>query len=415
MSTCPSGPCEPATVARVRPPARANGTSATWLGASLVLLVVPALACSSLRGNIDHPKITPDEVLAGASLGLAQGPPASVVPEEEVLAVSPEMRRFLDAHVNRKDSDNLKLDQLVSAIMDKRTFGVVYDDRTRTASETFRAKRGNCLSFSSMFVAMARAVGLHVEFQEVDIPPDWTLDNDTYVLNQHVNVRVDLGQAGVRVVDFNIADFRSSYEMRTISDARALAHYYNNIGVERMLAGDTGLALACFRTAVAEGDRQFSPAWTNLGTLYMRKGHPAHAEASYLQALKEDEDDLVAMSDLARLYQRIGEPELAAAYRKKVVRHRWLNPYYRYELARQAYAAHHYDAAIGHLKFAIRQRPKEDQFCNLMGLSYLGKGDAREGRRWLARAEEVAATDALKRKYSTKIDTLLRGSGGDLH
>ena len=264
-----------------------------------------------------------------------------------------------------------------------------------------------------MFVAMARDVGLNVQFQEVDIPPDWTLDKDTYVLNQHVNVFVDLGLAGVRVVDFNIGDFKASYEMRTIPDTRALAHYFNNIGVERMQAGDTASALACFRRAVAEDDRRFSPAWTNLGTLYLRNGHLAHAEAAYLQALKASEWDLVAMSDLARLYERLGDRERAAAYRKRVVYHRWLNPYYRYELARQAYAAHQYDAAIGHLKYAIRKRPKEDQFYFLLGLSYLGKGDARAARRWLARAEEVAATDALKRRYSSKIDILLRRGGGN--
>ncbi len=409
----PTVPCEVAAAARARVRPRLNGTSIRRLRASFVLLVLPAVACTTWRRNLDHPRIGPDELLAGASLGVAGRRPASVVPEQEVLALSPEMREFLDAHVDRKGSAELKLDQLVSAIMDKRTFGVVYDDRTRTASETFRARLGNCLSFSNLFVAMARDVGLHVEFQEVDIPPDWTLDKDTYVLNQHVNVRVDLGQAGVRVVDFNIADFRASYEMRTISDERALAHYYNNIGVERMLSGDTGSALACFRKAVAEGARRFSPAWTNLGTLYMRNGHPAHAEAAYLQALRDDDGDLVAMSDLARLYQGRGDAELAAAYRKKVVRHRWLNPYYRYELAHQAYVAHHFDAAIGHLKYAIHQRPREDRFYFLLGMSYLGKGNDAEGRRWLARAQEVAATDALKRKYSSKLDTLLRGSGAD--
>ncbi|MDD5562730.1 MAG: tetratricopeptide repeat protein [Thermoanaerobaculaceae bacterium] len=310
--------------------------------------------------------------------------------------------------MDRRDSAALKLDQLVDAIIGAGTFGVVYDDRTRTAAETFGARRGNCLSFSTMFVAMARAVGLHVQFQEVDIPPDWTLEKDTYVLNQHVNVRVDLGQAGVRVVDFNIADFKASYEMRTISDARALAHYFNNIGVERMLAGDTAAALACFRTALADGDRRFPPAWTNLGTLYLRNGHPAHAEAAYLQALKEDDGDLVAMSDLARLYDRLGDRERAAACQKRVIRHRWLNPYYRYELARRAYESQRYDAAISHLRYAIRQRPKEDRFYFLLGMSYLRKGDMRAARRWLDRAREVAASDALKRSYSSKIDTLLR-------
>jgi tetratricopeptide (TPR) repeat protein len=325
-----------------------------------------------------------------------------------VLALSPEMRDFLDKHVDRKGTDKVKLHQLVSAIVEEDTFGLVYDDRTRTASETFHARRGNCLSFSNMFVAMARDVGLKVQFQEVDVPPDWTLDKDTYVLNQHVNVYVDLEKAGTRVVDFNIADFKTSYEMRKIPGPRALAHYYNNIGVERMQAGDTASALSCFRRAIADGERQFSPAWTNLGTLYLRAGHPAHAEAAYLQAVKANGSDLVALSDLARLYERMGERERAAAYRKKVVNHRWQNPYYRFELARHAYTAKDFDAAVGHLNYAIRKRPKEDQFYFLLGACYLEKGDKRAAERWLAKAQEVAATDALKRRYSTKIDTLLR-------
>jgi tetratricopeptide (TPR) repeat protein len=317
------------------------------------------------------------------------------------------MESFLAAHVERKATDALKLHQLISAIMDARTFGVKYDSTTHTAAETFRLRRGNCLSYSNMFVAMARYVGLHVQFQEVDVPPDWTLDKDTYVFNQHVDVHVELVPTGVRVVDFNIGDFRASYEMRTISDARALAHFYNNLGVEHMLAGDTATAFLYFRTALVDDDPGFSPAWTNLGTLYLRNDHPAQAKAAYLRALQADSADLVAMSDLAGLYERLGDHKRAAVYRTRVIHHRWLNPYYRFELARRAYDARQYDTAIRHLKFAVRQHPTEDRFCFLLGLSYLGKGDEKAAQRWLAEAERVAATDALKREYAAKIATLL--------
>jgi tetratricopeptide (TPR) repeat protein len=403
---------DPVIGARARTPRRPSGTLNRWLRAFLVCLVIPAVACTSGRGILAGARITPEELLAGTALGLTGVPPVPVA-ESEVLALSPEMRSFVDAHVDRKGSDNLKLTQLASTIVDADAFGLVYDDRTRTASETFRTRHGNCLSFATMFVAMARDVGLNVQFQEVEIPPDWTLDKDTYVLNQHVNVYVDLGLSGTRVVDFNIADFKASYEMRRIPDSRALAHYYNNIGVERMQAGDTASALSCFRTAIADSESRFSPAWTNLGTLYLRAGHPAHAEAGYLQALRASDLDLVAMSDLARLYERQGDRERAAAYRRKVIHHRNLNPYYRYELARQAYVARQYDVAIGHLKFAVHKRPKEDQFYFLLGATYLAKGDKGAAERWFAKAEEVAATDALKRRYSSKLDMLLRGGQGN--
>jgi tetratricopeptide (TPR) repeat protein len=396
----------------VKPPRRPARSSIARLRAFLVCLAIPAGACTSRLGSPDSVAITPEELLAGASLGVAGSSPALVFKEQGVLAPSAEMRDFLNTHVDRKGSDSLKLHQLVSAIIDEDTFGVVYDDTTRTASETFHAKLGNCLSFANMFVAMARDVDLNVQYQEVDVPPDWTLNNDTFVLNRHVNVFVDLGRAGTRVVDFNIGDFKTSYEMRKISDTRALAHYYNNIGVERMQAADTASALASFRKAIADNDSAFSPAWTNLGTLYQRNGHLAQAEAAYLQALRANKWDLVAMSSLARLYERLGDREWAAMYHKRVIQHRMRNPYYRYNLAGDALASGDWGAAIGHLKYAIGKRPKEDQFFHLLGVAYLRKGDERAARRWLARAEEVAATDALKRRYSSKIDTLLRDGGG---
>jgi Flp pilus assembly protein TadD len=406
MGAHATGLSEEARVTRVGACRRPGERACAWLRACLIALLAPAVACSTSRPSLERGGITPEQLLSGAVLGAAAESPAAVTPEQDVLALDPAMLEFLDQHVDRKGSDEVKMTQLVSAIMDTRSFGVTYDNSTHTAAETFRTRRGNCLSFSNMFVAMARNVGLNVQFQEVDVPPDWRLEKDTYVLNQHVDVRVNLAQGGARVVDFNIADFRATYEMRTISDARALAHYCNNIGVERMLAGDTTSALACLRKAVTVDEGHYSPAWTNLGTLYLRSGHPAYAEAGFLKALEVDGGDLVALSDLARLYDRSGRPALAAAYRKKVIRHRWLNPYYRYELAREAYAAKHYRVAIGHLKYAARRRPKEDQFSYLLGLSYLQEGKVEKARQWLTKAEEVAPTEALKQKYAAEIAKL---------
>ncbi|MBZ5590446.1 MAG: tetratricopeptide repeat protein [Acidobacteriia bacterium] len=387
---------------------RATGVWIPWLRALIACLVVPAMACTTWVGSAASVRITPDELLAGASLEVADVS-ASLVPEKDVLALSSEMRDFLDKHVDRKASAPLKLHQLAFAIIDTEKLGVKYDDTTRTAPETFHLKHGNCLSYSNMFIAMARDVGLKVQFQEVDIPPDWTFDNDTFVLNRHVNVYVNLGLMGTRVVDFNMEDFKSTYDMLRISDERALGHFYNNIGVERMQAGDKASALAHFRRAIVDSGQKFSPPWTNLGTLYLRNGHPAHAEAAFLEALKVNGSDSVAMSNLARLYERLGDRERAAAYKKRVYHDHWHNPYYRYELAHEAYLARDYDTAITHLKYAIWKRPAEDTFYFLMGISYLGKGDALAARRWLARAEAVAATDVLRRRYASKVDALLRG------
>lgn len=362
------------------------------------------LASSSGLEGVERTEISPEELLAGAVLGSSPGMSAPVT-DDQVLAVTLEMRAFVDDHVHRKAADQIKLRELIEAIINTKTFALEFDDRTRTASEAFERRTGNCLSFSNLFVALAREVGLMASFQEVDLPPDWSLDNDVFVLNRHVNVRVDLDPLGAHVVDFNIDDFRASYETRTISDTRARAHYYNNMGVQSMQAGDTAAAVAYFRKALADNDREFSPAWTNLGTLYLRLGHSAHAEAAYLQALKVDRDEVVAMSNLAGLYERQGDPRRAAAYRKRVIHHRMQNPYYRFQRAGEAYGAGDWDVAIGHLKFAVRRKPTEARFCDLMARCYRGKGDERAAARWQARTEELAAAGALRRRHARTPDT----------
>jgi len=369
------------------------------------LFIVVLLGCTQAVLRPISTTVTVDELLADTEQG-QPGLAQPLVDEADVLAVSPEMRQFLDSNVDLDAGSFIKLHQLLGAIITEGTFGLEYDERTRTAAETFAARRGNCLSFSNMFVAMARYSGLTVSYQEVDIPPDWTFENDAFVLNRHVNILVDLGITGEHVVDFNIEDFRASYDRRAISDTRALAHFYNNMGVESMQDGDLATALAYFHRAIVDHDRRFSPAWNNLGILYLREGRLAFAEAAFLQALKVDIHDDVAMSSLADLYARMGQQEQATRYRLRVVSHRRQNPYYRYQLAREAFLAHHYDVAIGHLKYAVHKKPNEDRFCFLLGLAHLQNGNDRAAARWLARAKEVAATDELKRKYDGKLNIL---------
>lgn len=324
----------------------------------------------------------------------------------DVLELDQGMLAFLDQHVNRSHGRTLKLHELLYAIITEGSFGLEYDETTRTARQTFQARQGNCLSFTNMFVSMAREIGFNASFQEIDIPPSWSTEGDIYMLTRHVNVLIDFGGDRIREVDFNTDDFRSSYDRQLISDSRALAHYYSNVGAEHLQKNDALLALQYFRKAVS-ADSRFAPAWSNLGALYSREGHFDYAEAAYIQALTINPDELVAMSNLGQLYAYRGQTEKADWYNERSDQHRMRNPYYRYHLAHQAFLAKDSDTAIEHLKYSVKTKKNEDTFFFLMGLSYLQKGDESAAHRWLEKAQRVAADDGLKRRYHNKMQRLL--------
>jgi len=375
------------------------------------IIAAAALACCATDVNkmvVGAAPITADDILFRSPL--AADVTAGDVAQGDILVVSPEMSAFLDENIDRDGDQNKKLAQLVFAVIGESRFVLSYDDSTRTAAGTFRDRRGNCISFTNMFVAMGRDLGLKVSYQEVDIPPDWSMTGETYLLSQHVNALVDMHSALSRIVDFNTSNFSVQNESRVISDERARAHYYNNIGVEQMLAGETSLAFANLRQSLLE-DPTFSPAWVNLGILHRRENLPVYAEASYLEALEYDALNLMAMSNLANLYEEQGNTAAAKRYEDKVISHRRNNPYYRYQVASTAFNDGDYEEAIDNLKIAISKIKDDDRLYFLLSLSYLMSGDNEKAAHWMKKAEAAAQVSENQKKYHHKLDLLLnRGS-----
>jgi len=312
----------------------------------------------------------------------------------EILALTPEMITFLDAKVRgsvRGMDKYGKLVDLINALKGSGTLALNYNYMTFTAAETFEQGRGNCMSFTNMFLSMARYVGLNASFQEVKVPPDWTRRGDSFVLSRHINVSVDLGWQGIIEVDFDNENVRPGAGNILISDRRALAHYYNNKGAESMEREETVRAFQYLRRALEEGDPEFSPAWGNLGTMYLRVDMQGHAEAAFLRALEAEPTDLVALSNLQRLYVTQGRDELAEHYAAKVERHRLKNPYYLYQLARAAYLEEDFETAVKYLNKAIAKKDDESEFYLLLSETYTQLGDTRKASLNLKRARKVAA------------------------
>jgi Flp pilus assembly protein TadD len=323
------------------------------------------------------------------------------ITDEDLLTLRPKIAKFLLKHVPPGRARPTRLRLLIDALFSKDGLGIKYGNtHTKTAAQTFDTKSGNCLSFTLLFVSMARHVGLKAYFMEVAEVTSWDQRGDFVLNNHHMFAEVELDN-GVMQVDFLPGVEKRYYNVRRITDRRAEAHFYNNLGVERLAEGEGPEALAYFYKAL-ERDGEFSPTWTNLGVAYREMGEFEAAEGSYLRAIDLGGVEAAPMANLASLYLSYGMVDRAQPYLQKVQDRLRRNPFHHYRLAMNASRAGRQEEALGHLQEAIRRLPRDGEFHAALAEIQLELGDVDAARLSLEKAvrftEDEERRDALHHK-----------------
>ena len=356
----------------------------------LGFVVFVATAATAAAAN-RQPAFDESELVSGTVLALAPPDELIAVPTaDETFALDAEMEAFVAPLKGIRDPRQ-RMQALIAAMEERGMFSLDYAEVTRTAPGTFHDRQGNCLSFTMLFVTLARAVGLPANYQSVVVPPTWSNDGQVVVAN-HVNTAVITGRGEETVVDFNLRPYQSDHRSRRVSDSYALGLFYTNLGAEAMLRDDHPAALIYLREA-AHVRPDIAGVWVNLGVLYARHGHYEHAEAAYLRALDVDDDEPSALTNLSLVYQALGEQELAAEYLRRVQGYRERNPYYHFASATKAYEEQQFDVALASVRKALRLKPDEDAFYELRGQVETALGRSRDATQSFARARAYAEAE----------------------
>lgn len=335
---------------------------------------------------------------------------AVVIPDVDLLEVTPRMERFLERYVLAYDSDDLRRELLSLAITDSSMLGFHYNtERTLTAREAFETRSGNCIAFANLFVAMARKAGLNARYHEVQIPPEWSRADETLVVSRHINVVVNSPQ-GMYQVDISGENVNRHLRRTILKDHEAKALYFNNLGMEAMLyEGDLATAHAYLVRAI-EAAPAVADTWSNLGVVFSRNGQRDDAERAYLTALKIDPNERSALGNLHDLYvsqERFAEAE---AIRQRVERYRRNNPYYLLALSDEALEARDYEKSISLLSRAIEKKGDEHRLHFAMARTQFLSGRQDEAESSLLRARELAPAD-LRDDYSRPLAELVETAG----
>lgn len=325
---------------------------------------------------------------------------------EPVLTLNDDMRLFVDLYVDHNVNSGAKLRQLLKAIFHGGMLGLEYDPlKTYSAADTFYFQQGNCLSFTNMFVALGREAGLKVWFNEVKVPPTWDMQSaSTHVYYRHMNAVVQTTR-GRHIVDLNMENYDLDYPQQRVSDEYAMAQFFNNRAMELLFEEQWQASFRHLRAALELQPEQ-AFLWGNLGSLYRRAEFFPEAELAFKKSLELDSRNLMAMSNLSRLYRQLGQERDADILEKRVVYHRLNNPYYRYYQAQQALDTRQLAQALVHIEAAIDGYDKDHRFHFLAAKVSSAQGKFARAQKYLQRAAQLTKDRTQKDRYSHKLDAL---------
>jgi Flp pilus assembly protein TadD len=235
-------------------------------------------------------------------------PDAAVYPFE----TTPEMVRWAHEKVDRYTTlvPSQRLVMLQAAMFNPSEFTFDYDETlTLTAAEAFDARRGNCLSFTVLFVAMSRELGMPAFLVLVDRLPEVQKDQNVVVVNRHVVAGyVETGK--MHLYDFYESSETPLVHRRVVDDVTASAMYHTNLGADGLRSGDLDKALRNLDIATTIAP-EWPPGWINLGVALVREGRRDAAMDAYRTALEMEPGNPSALTNMAIVYRKMGQEEAA--------------------------------------------------------------------------------------------------------
>ncbi|RPA23723.1 hypothetical protein EGC78_18745 [Shewanella frigidimarina] len=286
------------------------------------------------------------------------------------------------------------------------------DNVTHSASETVLNRQGNCMSLVVLSAALADALNVPVEFNDIDVEPVWDRRGGFYLVNGHVNLRLLPPRSNNTVlfrgtdvlVDFLPERSVRAYHKKTVNKRQLTSMFYNNIAAEALINTDYDTAYALVKKSI-QLDPQHVAAINTLAVIYRHKGYEDEAEYAYRLALQIDSQDLTTLYNLALILGQQGRLDEWAQIHKVLELARINNPFYYFDMAQQAYFDKQYQDALIWYKRAVDKADYRHEFYFGLSRAYWATGEERLAEKNLKRA--LALSDnSNKQRYQIKLQAL---------
>ena len=342
-------------------------------------------------------------------------PASERINADDVFAISDAMKRYLKNDIANLLQVKGTQQGLIDALNSKNQLKVEYDSATtRNAAETFDDRAGNCLSLVIMTAALARELGMTVQFQSVFVDESWSRSGDLYFTVGHVNLIVGKRHHDIKskiddnvmiTIDFNQPQENKRHHTWAIKEQTVIAMYMNNRGAEALARGQPNDAYWWVREAIRQ-DPDFLSAYNTLGVIYRRNGNTAEAEQALRYTLAREPANILFMSNLAMVLTDEGRINDAKALMDQVEKKRPFAPFHFFNLGTEAMQAGDFKTARDMFTRELARDPYNHEFHFWLAAALTRLGDLPLAKRHLGIAMEFSTTRRERDIYAAKLDRI---------
>lgn len=299
-----------------------------------------------------------------------------------------EVAREVGEEVGTSGDAELRLLRLASLLRAHHGVPFTYaPHETLTARRAYALRRGDCMSFTLLFIALARQLGLPAYVVHVTRLRSYYERGGISFVSSHVAAGYGHGPGAV-VLDFSdtIDDYRLSlYE--AIDDDAARALFFNNMAVDALLAGRLEEAERLLSFLSAEVP-ELPELPTNLGVVLNRLGR--HDEAREVLGRAIDRFPLYKplYTNAMEAARRSGRPDEAEAIAARGRAIEEDDPHFHFAHGLALFEARRYAEAVEALE-AAREGPPSAELLGWLARAYAATGDRARADAVLAEAKRA--------------------------
>ena len=342
--------------------------------------------------------------------------PANILTANQVFAMTPEMLAF--AAKMRQDTNSnhkARYDALYDALYKSGQLRLDYDaEMTRTASEAFEARSGNCMSLVLMTAAFAHELGLEVQYQRITSQDTWSRSGSLYFSSGHVNLVLgksnfdalnifDRSQAVT--IDFLPPPDAEKMPTEVISERRIVAMYMNNRAAETMVEGKLDEAYWWARAAIDQ-DPAYLLAYNTLATIYQHHGDMELAYRTLRFANQYDPLNTVILFNMSEVAGSLGHKEEADKLKTELARLEPYPPFYFFNIGQQAMSVGDYRKARSMFVREVQRAPYYHEFHFWLAKASFLLGNLKEADKHMTLALMNSTTRGDSAIYAGKLANL---------